>query len=89
MIQLSKFNLTFATLEQAREQVNREFDKVAESLTQAVSLRELGSLQPVQVRAGAVAVTITNAPAGSPATFARYFRIPDGAGGFITWGSLT
>lgn len=89
MIPLGKFNLTFADIAQAREQVNREFDKVAEALTQAVSLRELGSLQPVKVAAGAVAVTITNAPDGSPATFARYFKIPDGAGGFITFGSLT
>ena len=89
MVQLAKFNLTFATIAGAREQVNREFDAVAAALATAVSLRELGSLQPVAVPAGAVGVTITNAPTGSPATFARYFKIPDGAGGFITFGSLT
>lgn len=46
-------------------------------------------LHPIPVAAGAVAVAVTNAPAGSPATFARYFKWPDGAGGFITVGSLT
>lgn len=46
-------------------------------------------LHPTAVAAGAVAMAITNAPAGSPATFARYVKVPDGVGGFYTYGSLT
>lgn len=46
-------------------------------------------LHPTLVAAGAVAVAITNAPAGSPATPARYFKFPDGNGGFYTLPSLT
>jgi hypothetical protein len=38
---------------------------------------------------GAVAVAITNAPAGSPAAPVRYAQIPDGAGGVLTIPSLT
>lgn len=38
---------------------------------------------------GGVAVTINNAPVGSPAAPARYIKIPDGAGGFFTFPSLT
>lgn len=44
---------------------------------------------PIAVATGAVAVAITNAPAGSPATPARYVKFPDGAGGFYTFPSLT
>ena len=46
-------------------------------------------LHKTPVAAGAVTVTITNAPAGSGATPARYFKVPDGAGGFYTIPSLT
>lgn len=45
--------------------------------------------QPTTVASGAVTVSLTNAPAGSPATPARWARIPDGAGGFYTFPSTT
>ncbi len=38
---------------------------------------------------GAVSVTMTNAPSGSPAAPARYIKIADGSGGFWTFPSLT
>jgi len=43
--------------------------------------------QPVAV--GSVTVTWNNAPAGSAAAPVRYVKIPDGQGGFYTFGSLT
>ena len=46
-------------------------------------------LHKTPVANGAVTVAITNAPSGSGATPARYFKIPDGAGGFYTLPSLT
>jgi hypothetical protein len=46
-------------------------------------------LKHTPVAAGAVAVAWNNAPAGSPAAPARYAQIPDGAGGFFTFPSLT
>jgi len=46
-------------------------------------------LHYTSVAVGAVAVAITNAPAGSPAAPTRYVKIPDGAGGFYTFPSLT
>lgn len=48
-----------------------------------------GPTHPIPVASGAVAVAITNAPAGSPAAPARYVKFPDGAGGFYTFPSLT
>jgi hypothetical protein len=43
---------------------------------------------PIAVASGAGVLAPTNAPAGAT-TYARYFKIPDGAGGFFTVGSLT
>jgi hypothetical protein len=43
---------------------------------------------PIAVASGAGVLAVTNAPAGAT-TYARYFKIPDGAGGFLTIGSLT
>jgi hypothetical protein len=41
------------------------------------------------VATGSITVAFTNAPAGSAATPLRYVKIPDGEGGFFTFGSLT
>ncbi len=38
---------------------------------------------------GVVAVALNNAPAGSPAAPVRWVKIPDGAGGFYTFPSIT
>lgn len=43
---------------------------------------------PISVASGAGVLAPTNAPAGAT-TYARYFKFPDGAGGFFTVGSLT
>jgi hypothetical protein len=41
------------------------------------------------VPSGSVTVSMTNAPTGSSSTPARYVKIPDGKGGYFTFGSLT
>lgn len=46
-------------------------------------------LKATVVAPGAVAVTINNAPAGSPAAPARYMKVADQQGGFFTLPSLT
>jgi len=46
-------------------------------------------LSPIPVANGGATVTMTNAPAGSPAAPVRYFKLPDGRGGFFTIASLT
>lgn len=90
MIPFAKFVPTFATIAEAREQTAREFDLIRQALALGVASSELAQLLPVVVAPGAAAVTITNAPAGSPATFARYlqYRVP-GLPGVVTIGSLT
>jgi hypothetical protein len=45
--------------------------------------------KPTAVATGAATVAMTNAPAGSPAAPVRYVTMPDGAGGFFTFPSLT
>jgi hypothetical protein len=47
-----------------------------------------GPDHPTAVATGAGVLAVTNAPAGAT-TYARYFKMPDGAGGFYTVGSLT
>lgn len=88
MIALGAFRATFASIEVAREQVNRLFDIVQKALAKSWGPNDLHGAF-TELTNGAVTVTMTNAPTGTATTPPRYVTFDDGKGGRYTFASLT